>query len=250
MARIGKQLIAIAVVTLAIGLGIGSVSFPTSTTVTRTLTTTPTGASRLFEVEFIQQGVCSDPEVWLAPWAVSLNNVTIVRPSNATLPLSESSFGAGPSGENYSTISFSVPNGTYNYTVYPRSFLGETGIVTVDGSDVLITVNGAPVSCTTRTSPTGDIETVPVTITNSAFEPSQVALTIGRNNTVTFFDQATQPGLVKLISESPWPTGFTAIDRGLTYGQNTTVMLNLPGVYYFVDGESENQGNVTIDVVG
>ncbi len=177
MALKGKQLIpiAVAVVALVAGLGIGSVSFPTTTTTTKTVTT-PAGAPRLYEVEFAQQGVCS-PEVWLAPWAVTLNNQTVVRPSNATLPLSENSFGAGASGENYSVIAFSVPDGTYSYIVYPQSFLGQTGNVTVDGSDVLITVHGAPVSCTTSTSPTATTTTT----TNSTTQTATAIVCYGGN---------------------------------------------------------------------
>jgi hypothetical protein len=151
----GMVLISIIVVALVMGLAIGSTSFLTSTSTTGSVTTTvtptstTTGASRLYELQFIQQGVCSPP-VWLAPWAVALNNQTIVRPSNATLPLSENRYEASPSYAKYSTITFSVPNGSYNYTVYP-SFLSQTGVVTIDGSDVVIQVHGAPIPCTTAT---------------------------------------------------------------------------------------------------
>ena len=94
------------------------------------------------------------------------------------------------------------------------------------------------------------IETSPVdvTIANSAFQPSQLELTIGHNNTILFVDGATNPPLVKLASESPWPAGFQPFIRGLTLGQNYTVTLNVPGTYHVVDDESMAQGNLTIVV--
>jgi len=130
-----------------IGLGIGSVFFPMGT---------PTnGQSHLYEVEFTQQGVCS-PKVWTAPWAVVMDKQTIAQPSNATLPLSENSFKASPSFENYSAIWFSVPNGTYSYAILPQLALPQhSGSVTVDGMDTTIEVHGAAISCTTTASNTG-----------------------------------------------------------------------------------------------
>jgi plastocyanin len=99
-------------------------------------------------------------------------------------------------------------------------------------------------------SSASNAETVGIAITDSAFEPSQITLTVGHNNTLLFVDKATSPPLVKLASESPWPSGFAIVLRGLTYGENYTVTLNVPGVYYFTDAESVDQGNVTIDVIG
>jgi hypothetical protein len=104
----------------------------------------------LYEVEFTQQGVCS-PQVWLAPWGVVLNSLTVVRPPNATLPLSENGFVASPAYGNYSAIWFSVHNGTYSYVVLPSAILAQSGNVTVMGKDVVVQVHPAPVSCTTTT---------------------------------------------------------------------------------------------------
>jgi len=134
-------------VALVIGLGIGSFFFPMGT---------PTnGQSRLYEVEFTQQGVCS-PRVWTAPWAVIMDKQTIAQPSNATLPLSENSFKAEPSYGNYSAIWFSVLDGTYSYVILPQLALPQhSGNVTVDGVDTTIDVHGAAVSCTTTASSTG-----------------------------------------------------------------------------------------------
>jgi hypothetical protein len=142
-------IVVIILLTLVIGIEIGSVSFPSSATSTRTVTaTSPKETPLLYGVEFVQQGACSGA-FWLAPWAVTLNNQTIVRPSGAKLPLSESGFQAEGTSENYSTISFSVPDGSYSYAVYPQNFLGQTGNLTANGDDIVVQVHGAPVSCTT-----------------------------------------------------------------------------------------------------
>ncbi|MGD0478494.1 MAG: hypothetical protein ABSB29_10080 [Nitrososphaerales archaeon] len=141
-----KGVIVSVAIALVIGLGIGSVFFPMGT---------PTnGQSRLYEVEFTQQGVCS-PKVWTAPWAVVMDKQTIARPSNVTLPLSESLFNSLPSYENYSAIWFSVPNGTYSYAILPQAFPPHSGSVTVDGMDTTIEVHGATILCTVTTSSTG-----------------------------------------------------------------------------------------------
>jgi hypothetical protein len=85
-----------------------------------------------------------------------MDKQTIVQPSNATLPLSESSFQASPSFENYSAIWFSVPNGTYSYAILPQVALPQhSGSVTVDGKDTTVEVQGAAISCTTTLSSSG-----------------------------------------------------------------------------------------------
>jgi len=142
-----KGVVVSVAIALVIGLGIGSVFFP--------MGNQTNGQSHLYEVEFTQQGVCS-PKVWAAPWAVVMDKQTIVQPSNATLPLSESSFQASPSFENYSAIWFSVPNGTYSYAILPQVALPQhSGSVTVDGKDTTVEVQGAAISCTTTLSSSG-----------------------------------------------------------------------------------------------
>ena len=137
-----------------------------TTTVTQTVTCTPTGTgnqtsatetllcyqqstisssssstAQLYQLEFLQESNCPYGS-WLFPWAVVLNNSTmVVQPSNATLPLSYSSTHLTSNG-NYSTIWFSVPDGTYNYAVLPSNFYGteQSGTVTIAGSNAIIEV--------------------------------------------------------------------------------------------------------------
>lgn len=120
------------------------------TNTTTVFTTLPLPSSDHY-VDFVQQSACPGG-IYLAPWEVMLGNMTAVQPSNATLPLSESSFEAAHAFFNDSIISFLVPNGTYPYQVLPKAFLGMSGTLTVNGSDVIVEVHAAPVSCTTTTA--------------------------------------------------------------------------------------------------
>ena len=115
-------------------------------------TVTTTETAQLFELVFNETGYCS-PAVYPAPWAVTLNNkTTLVEPPNASLPLPENGVTSySPSNKNYSMIVFSVPNGTYNYTIYPKVIFRQSGTVTVNNSDVLIQVIGTGVPCTAHT---------------------------------------------------------------------------------------------------
>ena len=129
-----------------IGAGIFASSYVgTSRTVTETTTVTSTSAttgetSQLYQVEFTEESNCFYGS-WFTPWGVDLDGQTVVQPSNATLPLS---FNGGPftGDSNYSTIWFSLPDGTYSYTILPNDPLGsaQSGNVTVDGSDVTVQV--------------------------------------------------------------------------------------------------------------
>jgi len=131
------------IVALMVGFGIGSFFLPM-----RASTTSMT-SGKLYEVEFTQPGACSQ-DVWLAPWAVVLNSQTIVRPPNATLPLSENSFADSPAYGNYSAIWFSIRNGTYSYTVLPKAFLGQSGNLTIAGKDTVVEVPATyTILCTT-----------------------------------------------------------------------------------------------------
>jgi hypothetical protein len=142
-------------VLLTLGLGFGSVFFPRTVAQTSTQTT-----SRLYQLEFVQVSSCPYGE-WKLPWGVVLDNNTVeVQPSNAPVPLTwdgDSNYTVSGPYRNYTTISFSVPNGTYNYSILPTSPFGDTnqsGSVTVKGSDIQVEVSQfTPVMlCTTSTT--------------------------------------------------------------------------------------------------
>ena len=138
-----------------------------TTTQTTTYTTTrimtsnslsDNGTSQLCQLEFVQESNYAY-ESWLVPWAVVLDNSTmLVQPSNATLPLTYN--GAHlTSNSNYSAIWFSVPDGSYDYTVLPSSFRGEmqSGTVTIVGSNVVVQVSAfiTAMSCSSTTAVSG-----------------------------------------------------------------------------------------------
>jgi hypothetical protein len=84
---------------------------------------------------------------------------TVAQPSNATLPLSYN--GARLTGDsNYSTISFSLPDGTYSYTILPHDPLGsaQSGNVTVEGSNVVVQVYAfiTAMGCSSTSTATAD----------------------------------------------------------------------------------------------
>jgi hypothetical protein len=111
------------------------------------------GQQRVYKLTFQESGACFPP-AFLSAWSVTLgNNWTEAEPSNATLPISDTSFTSSSQFANQSTIIFSVPNGTYSYKVSPEAMLGpSSGNVTVKGADVIVEVNGPFLACMTSTN--------------------------------------------------------------------------------------------------
>ena len=129
---------------------------PTETTTVTVIgtATTPAGG-RLYEVTFRQSGACT-PTVYAAPWSVTLGPWTVAEPSNATLPIATNSGSAGPSDVNYSSITFSVLNGQYQYSIAVGwSFGNPSGVITVNGGDVMVLLQGPEVSCTMTSTAAG-----------------------------------------------------------------------------------------------
>lgn len=114
-------------------------------------------SSHIYQLEFVQDSNCPYASYHL-PWGVVLDNsTTVVQPSNASLPLaSDSQTSVSGSNNNYSTITFSVPNGTYSYTIIPKDPFNriQSGNVTVDGSDIQVEVWEfvTAMGCTTSTA--------------------------------------------------------------------------------------------------
>ena len=89
---------------------------------------------------------------YMPRWYVTMDNVTIVQPSNATLPFAnpgnESS--SSPAYATISTIVFTVPDGNYTYHASLGVFIANgqsepfdfNGTVAVNGSNVVIPVEG------------------------------------------------------------------------------------------------------------
>lgn len=113
-----------------------------STNIATGTATNSTGV-RVYGVTFQQVRDCGQFNIM--PWAVTFNGLTEVEPSNQSLPLPTNTFSTIVPNQNLTRMTFSVPSGTYNYTVsggavgggelYPGS-----GTIHVDGSDVLVNV--------------------------------------------------------------------------------------------------------------
>src|SRR6267143_4531168 len=75
-----------------------------------------TNSNSYQEVVFSQSGACGS-QYFLAPWSVTLSGKgmieTIVEPSNASLPISETIYQSSLEFKAFSNIVFSVPNGIY-----------------------------------------------------------------------------------------------------------------------------------------
>lgn len=196
---------------LALGLGFGSASLPRAVA----QASKPT-ASRQYQLEFVQESNCYYGS-WLLPWGVVLDNSTVVvQPSNATLPLTYS--GAHlTSHANYSTIVFSVPDGTYNYTIAPKDpFNGEqSGTVTVDGSDIQVQVGdyitAMGCSSTLTTMSTSSIATATVLVATTTTVVSTVSGTV---TTIT----TTVPGTATTVTSA-------GASSGLLYGVSAVAVI-------------------------
>ncbi|HXW95515.1 MAG TPA: hypothetical protein VEJ19_07405 [Nitrososphaerales archaeon] len=96
-------------------------------------------SQQMYALAFSQQGFCG---AYGAPWSVAINgHSTVVEPSNATLPLSNTQMAGLPSYKNFSVIWFHVTNGVYTYVVAPTDFF-HNGTVTVNSANTIVTVTG------------------------------------------------------------------------------------------------------------
>ena len=79
---------------------------------------------------------------YVPSWYATLGNITMVQPSNATLPLPNPEGQNSPNFAAISKITFAVPNGSYPYHVSLGQDGTYNGTVIVDGSDVVIQITG------------------------------------------------------------------------------------------------------------
>jgi hypothetical protein len=166
------------VVIIALGAGAGYLSGTenghTTTnggTTTNGNTNTNGGTTTLqdYGVEFVQESNCQY-ESLVVPWGVVINESTVTQPSNATLPLSYAATSLS-GNSSYSTIRFSLPDGTYTYSVIPSGFDGQeqTGNVTVDGSGLVVPVTEfiTAMGCSSSSSQQTVTTTVTTTVAGS-----------------------------------------------------------------------------------
>jgi hypothetical protein len=121
-------------------------------TLTRVVTSTVAASSiPLHEVTFNETGSgCGNyapgPPIYkiyyVPSWYATLGNITIVQPSNATLPLPVPEGQNSPAFAAISKIIFTVPDGSYSYHVALGQDGSYNGTVVVNGSDMVIQIMG------------------------------------------------------------------------------------------------------------
>ncbi len=159
---------ALAIAIVVAALIIGSVAYltvsPTNKTITKVVTFSRTTTSanstgvRAYDVTFQQVRYCGQFNI--VPWSVTLNGLTEVEPSNQSLPLPTNTFSTIVSNQNLTRIIFSVPPGTYNYTVSggtPNGLGGELyprqGTIMVNELDIIVNVGVyLSITCTSTTT--------------------------------------------------------------------------------------------------
>ncbi len=116
-------------------------------------TTPPTGA--LYAVTFKQLRYCGEYNI--LPWAVKINGLTQVQPSNQTLPLPTDHFSTIVPDQSLAQMTFYLPSGIYNYTVSGGGGFNEiypgSGTFQVGGSDIVVNLEVfLSFTCTATTS--------------------------------------------------------------------------------------------------
>lgn len=159
-------------------------------------------AGQVYKVTFQQAGWCTPP-VYTAPWEVTLGNETEVEPSNATLPIPTNSATESGAFQKYSTIVFSVPDGTYSYTVQIAGVQPTSGIIVVSGSDVTIGVSGLPPACVTI--PTGQPSALKLNLnlSEAVTNPGSVSPDYAIEANISEFNTLTTYNFVSAVQS--WP---------------------------------------------
>jgi hypothetical protein len=125
--------------------------FVTSTAIAGTTTLTEFPPGQLYDVTFKEGGGCGG---YIYPWGVQLGNLSISQPPNVQLAqINENGFNS--SGKfALTTISFSVPSGTYSFIIYPTAWirppLNNTSVGNLRGSGGTVTVTNSSVTIDTQ----------------------------------------------------------------------------------------------------
>lgn len=116
----------------------------TSTDIVGTETVTHFPVGELYEVTFVEGSACG---AYIYPWGVDLANQTVSQPSGVQpgqFPIA----GYNSSATfHLNTIVFSLPSGSYFFTVYPNYYLqpasNATGVSDINVSSGLLTVKNS-----------------------------------------------------------------------------------------------------------
>ena len=127
-----------------------STYFTTSTIIAGTAALTNFPPGQLYDVTFNEGRGCGG---YIDEWGVQLGNLTITQPPGIQ-PYQIHTDGYNSSGKfDLTTIVFSVPSGTYPFTLYPTTFLrppyNDTSVGNLHGSGGTLTVTNSSLSIDT-----------------------------------------------------------------------------------------------------
>jgi hypothetical protein len=138
-----------------------------------------------------------------------LDGQTLTQPSNATLPLSSNPLHF-TDDSSYSTIRFSLANGTYSYTIVPVDPLGsaQSGNFTVDGSNIVVQVyafiTAMGCSSSTTSSSTAASSTTSPDGLQLSLSINSADIGVGQNLSVELSVTNTLPTINTVMTSDDW----------------------------------------------
>ena len=111
-----------------------------SSTASSSATSTATsGVAIMHYVVFEQSGYClGSPVIYYENlWSVTLGNETQLKTWNSTQTIANDTVSVS-TNPIFSTVVFSVPDGSYNFSISPDYFSPDSGMVLVNGSNVAV----------------------------------------------------------------------------------------------------------------
>ena len=148
---IGALLVSVSLLFAASNYG-GTTTVTKVETTTSTISMTTANPTQLYMVTFNETGGCVTAAIPVSPfyynrWYVTMDNITLIQPSNVTLSqINNETVGYNQAYREISTITFTVPDGTYSYfvSVGVVEGRGSQGAVTVNGSDEAVQIHTGP----------------------------------------------------------------------------------------------------------
>ena len=174
----------------------------TSTSKSTTTTSTTVSNTGPYLLSFNQTIFCGPGSslygVYFIPWSVTLTSgsyeITKAQPPNST---GTSNYFTSTKNQSYSSISFSVPDGRYNYTINPtndfenRQTGASSGTITINGNNATVYVRpnlascGSTITTTTTFKTYSNTTTTTQTSSTSQTSSSTITTTTSVNETCT-----------------------------------------------------------------
>ncbi len=198
---LGVSALTVIILVLTVGFGLFIIDTFNATSTTNNTSGTnhvATSSTGLYQLSFNQTVICRPGTslygAYFIPWSVTLAsgssfNTTKVQPPNSNL----SNGFTSTKNESYASISFSVADGTYNYTINPTNDFesaqtgASSGTLTINGNNVTINVHFNLASCGST------ITTTALTTTTSSSSASTQNSSTQTPSSQETFNYATMP---------------------------------------------------------